>query len=426
MSTMLQLPPIPAEVLGLSDIKIIKVELTKQNGFIITVESTKQDTHCHQCKKKTQPYGKGRTLRLRHLPILGHKTTIEITPLRGRCLHCDGEPTTTQSLDWYDQKSPHTKAYEQHVLLSMINSTIADVSMKEDLGYQAIQGIIDRHIQTEVNWSEIKELGLLGIDEISIRKGYRDYVTLMTSRVGNKTRIVAVIKGREKEAIKTFFLGIPKKLRKTIMAICTDMYDGYINAAKEVFGEKTPVIVDRFHVAKLYRKSLVSLRKKELRRLKKTLTEEQYHALKPAIALLCHRKEFMTLEEKKMLEPLFNYSPTLKVAYQLCCQLTAIYNSHIDSTAAHQKINEWVELVTGSGLICFDRFIKTLKKYQPQIENYFQNRETSGFVEGFNNKVKVMKRRCYGIFNLRHLYQRLFLDMSGYALLGKQPRATYA
>jgi transposase len=421
---MLQLPPIPAEVLGLSDIKIIKVELTKQNEFIITVESTQQDTHYHQCKKKTQPYGKGRTLRLRHLPILGHKTTIEITPLRGRCLDCDGQPTTTQSLDWYDQKSPHTKAYEQHVLLSMINSTIADVSMKEDVGYQAIQGIIDKHIQAEINWSEINKLGLLGIYEISLGKGYRDYVTLLTSRVGNKTRIVAVIKGREKEAIKDFFLDIPKKLRKTIMAICTDMYDGYINAAKEVFGERTPVIVDRFHVAKLYRKSLISLRKKELKRLKKTLSEEQYRSLKAAIALLCHQKEFMTREEKKILEPLFNYSPTLKVAYQLCCQLTAIYNSHIDSTTAHQKINEWVESITRSGLICFDRFIRTLRKYQPQIENYFQNRETSGFVEGFNNKVKVMKRRCYGIFNLRHLYQRLFLDMSGYALLGKQPVAT--
>ena len=43
-------------------------------------------------------------------------------------------------------------------------------------------------------------------------------------------------------------------------------------------------------------------------------------------------------------------------------------------------------------------------------------RQTSGFVEGLNNKIKVMKRRCYGIYNLKHMFQRLHLDISGYQL----------
>ena len=58
------------------------------------------------------------------------------------------------------------------------------------------------------------------------------------------------------------------QLRKTIVAVCTDMYDAYVNAAREVFGKSISVIVDRFHVAQLYRKSLVSLRKRELKCLK--------------------------------------------------------------------------------------------------------------------------------------------------------------
>ena len=40
--------------------------------------------------------------------------------------------------------------------------------------------------------------------------------------------------------------------------------------------------------------------------------------------------------------------------------------------------------------------------------------DTSGWVEGINNKVKVIKRRCYGITNLKHLFQRIFLDLQGY------------
>ncbi|MCX7121893.1 MAG: transposase [Gammaproteobacteria bacterium] len=65
----------------------------------------------------------------------------------------------------------------------------------------------------------------------------------------------------------------------------------------------------------------------------------------------------------------------------------------------------------------------TLKKYPILIENYFLNRNTSGFVEGVNNKAKVMKRRCYRIYNLKHFFQRLFLDFSGYTVIGNSQKA---
>jgi transposase len=50
------------------------------------------------------------------------------------------------------------------------------------------------------------------------------------------------------------------------------------------------------------------------------------------------------------------------------------------------------------------------------ITNLLIHRDSSGFVEGFNNKIKVLKRRCYGIFNIQHLFQRIFLDLEGYRL----------
>jgi transposase len=57
-----------------------------------------------------------------------------------------------------------------------------------------------------------------------------------------------------------------------------------------------------------------------------------------------------------------------------------------------------------------------------EITNYFTGRQTSGFVEGLNTKLKVLKRRCYGITNLKHLYQRVFLDLNGYAQFGLASR----
>jgi transposase len=43
-------------------------------------------------------------------------------------------------------------------------------------------------------------------------------------------------------------------------------------------------------------------------------------------------------------------------------------------------------------------------------------RHSSGFVEGLNNKIKVIKRRCYGILNAKHLFQRIYLDLFGHKL----------
>ena len=77
--------------------------------------------------------------------------------------------------------------------------------------------------------------------------------------------------------------------------------------------------------------------------------------------------------------------------------------------------------VRASKLRCFDSFLTTLEDRLDDIANYFIHRHTSGFVEGFNNKLKVVKRRCYGILNVTHLFQRIHLDFIGKYLSSLDP-----
>ena len=150
---------------------------------------------------------------------------------------------------------------------------------------------------------------MIGIDEIALKKGHKDFVTIVTMRVGGKTRILAVLKDRKKDTVKKFLLSIPKQLRKTITAVCSDMYDGFINAAKEVLGKKVKIIIDRFHVAKLYRKSLDTLRKSEMKRLKNILSKEKYTKLKNVMWILRKDNNRLTDEEVETLQFLFMHSP---------------------------------------------------------------------------------------------------------------------
>ena len=404
---------IPLDIKG---VKVVEVEITKRGEIIITVESTVEGTFCHVCGRQlTKRHGHDRAITLRHLPILNMKAYIRIKPVRYQCTYCNGKPTTTQRLPWYDERSPHTRAYEEHILLELINNTVEDVSIKEELGYEAVMGIIKRGVSAEVNWEEIKRIDVLGIDEISLKKGHKDFVSIVTGRSGDKLMILAVLKDREKKTVKEFLLSIPRRLRKQVKAICSDMYEGFVNAAKEVFGKKI-VVVDRFHVAKLYRKGLEDFRKKEMRRLKNELPEEEYKRLKGVMWILRKANSKLTDEEKETLECLFKHSPLLELAYKLCNDLTDIFEEDISKSDAKRKINNWKKRVKKSDLTCFDGFVKTLEKSIDEITNYFIDRQTSGFVEGLNNKIKVIKRRCYGILNVNHLFQRIFLDVQGYEL----------
>ena len=83
-----------------------------------------------------------------------------------------------------------------------------------------------------------------------------------------------------------------------------------------------------------------------------------------------------------------------------------------------QRVNSWRQAVADSGLSCFDGFLKTLDRWFEGITHYFHDRHSSGFVEGLNNKLKVIKRRCYGLLDPVRLFQRIQLDLEGVRLLG--------
>jgi len=83
----------------------------------------------------------------------------------------------------------------------------------------------------------------------NLKKGHKDFVTIVTAHTGGNI---------------------------IILTVCSNLYEGYINAVREVFGKGIPIVLDRFHIAKLYRKGLDELRKREMKRLKKELPKEEY------------------------------------------------------------------------------------------------------------------------------------------------------
>jgi transposase len=228
---------------------------------------------------------------------------------------------------------------------------------------------------------------------------------------------LGVLPDRCKETVKTFLASIPERLKTTVKRVCTDRDDGFINAAHEVL-PRARVVIDRFHVAKAYRVCADNLRKHELKRLKTELPAAEYAALKGT--LWPFRKPWARLSpgEREQLDRLFAHAPALKAAHNLREVLTLIFEQPLSKARARDYLEAWASLVQDSGLTCFDRFLTPLDERLDEITHSFLDRHSSGFVEGLNHTIKVLKRRCYGIFSPARLFQRLHLDLAGHRLFG--------
>jgi len=406
--------------LDIPDVSVSGAHMNEHGDYIVIVESLQSGTICQYCGRKiTKPHGHGRWIELRHLSILGCRVYIRLRPKQYKCPHCDDQ-MTTQTLAWYETRSPHTEAYDHHLMLQLIGSTVEDVSRKEDIGYDAVKGAIKRCIHATVNWDEFDELNVIGIDEIALTKGRKDFIAIVTTQQADgHVAVLAVLPDRKKKTVRQFLETIPKRLWRTMETACTDMWEGYTNAVKE-FAAAHPevsidVVVDRYHVAKNYRECVDKVRKQERRRLKKALPETEYEEIvKDMMWIVRQNNRDLTADERKKLRRLFKYSPKLKLAYTFREELTAIFEMQLTKVAAKKRLLKWADKVSRSALTCFDKFLTTLDNWLDDIVNYFVNRLSSGFVEGLNNKVKTIKRRCYGILRAATLFQRLYLDLEGY------------
>ena len=403
--------------LDIPEVRVLQTSLSECGEIIITIESTKAGTQCRKCGKWiSKLHGRDEWVTIRHLPAFGRPTYLRYRPKRYQCQDCAGHPTTTQHLEWHDANSPHSFSYDNHILLQLVNSTVEDVSIKEGLSYENMVGTLERRIAASVDWAGIAEIKTLGLDEIALKKGHRDYVTLVTGRLcDGEIIILGVLPGHEKAEVIEFLRLIPLRIIQTVQTVCCDLWEAYTEAVREEL-PTARIVADRFHVAIHYRHAADQVRKQELHRLKKELSKEAYQKLNGSFRAFRKNAKDLNKEERKILRRFFEHSPSAKQAYGLREQLTAIFEMKLSKQQAQSKILHWVQKVKKSGLQCFEDFLKLLNTWWDEITNYFIQRENSGFVEGFNNKVKILKRRCYGIFNLKHLFQRIYLDLHGYRL----------
>jgi transposase len=101
----------------------------------------------------------------------------------------------------------------------------------------------------------------------------------------------------------------------------------------------------------------------------------------------------------------------LRTLYNLRVRFKAIFDTATDRRQAAKQLMELYVDAT-EAFPDLEGFFKTYEQWQEQILNYFEARQTSGVVEGINNKARVVTKRAYGIKSAATLWTRLVLDLN--------------
>jgi len=219
-------------------------------------------------------------------------------------------------------------------------------------------------------------------------------------------RVLEILENREKATVLAYLQKAKQEgLLAQVEEVTTDMWDAYVGAAREAFGDKVAITIDRFHVMRNFQGCLTGAR----RELQRQLSDPERDQLKGSRWLWVTNPENLTRAEQQQLQTLKKQFPSLG---QLADQREALRAIFEDRRIANPKegrrrLQAWLAQARGLGLTALNRFCQTLSNWLDKIANYFRSRGSNGRTEGLNHGLRAILWRAFGMANFQNFRLRV-------------------
>jgi transposase len=192
--------------------------------------------------------------------------------------------------------------------------------------------------------------------------------------------------------------------------VTIDMWDGYVAAVRNVFGNKVRITIDRFHVMKNFQEQLTDAR----RQIQRELPKAESPMLKGTRWLGVTNQENLTAEQRAELEILKERFPRLRDLVNQRETLRQVFEDRSirDAATGTERLRTWITQARTMGLTALDKFCRTLENWLDKIAQYFVARCSNGRTEGFNHSLRSVLWRAFGMTNFFHVRLRV-LDRFG-------------
>lgn len=384
------------DLLGLKGAILIGTEEI-ENVKHIHLETRLEAQVCPRCYLPTKTTHSYRLQAVKDTEIGGLQGILHIKKRRYRCSSCGHT---------FYERLPFLKNYQRHtqrVMAKVINDYRYEHSTKRIAEMNHLTPGIATRIFDRVSYPRPSLPKVLSIDEFKGNAG-RKFQCILTDPVAHK--VLDILPTKKSEDIRAYFGNYSMKERRKVKYLVMDMSQQFRDIILSCFPE-AQIVTDKFHVCRYGVWAMEKVRKD----FQKSLKPEDRKWFKRSRWIMISHGRKLNEEEINQLTIMLSYSDRLRNAY---CLKEAFFkfmeSENLDE--AKERLRYLQLIVHVTNLPEFTSLYEMIKRWEPYILRAFSSGYTNGYTEGCNNKIKVLKRNCYGVRNFNRFRNRILHMMA--------------
>lgn len=283
--------------------------------------------------------------------------------------------------------------------------TVKDVALELKLDWHTVKALDKEYMAEQLRRRPVAAPRAIGVDEISIRKGHT--YRIVVSDLDRKRPIWFGGEDRSEASLDQFYQWLGPKKTKRIKLAVMDMWKPFSKSTLKN-APQAAIVYDKFHVMRHLGKALDTVRKMEYGRL----SGKDRSYIKGQKYTLLSNRENLNLEGRKALKKLLGANKRLNTAYMLKETFGQLWGYQSEGWA-RRFFENWKSSLKWQRLKPYEKFAAMIERHWDGIAAYSrpENKVSLGFVEGLNNKIRVIQRRAYGLRDEEYLRLKILTFM---------------
>lgn len=346
-----------------------------------------------------------KTKHVRDLSCGGRRIYLAVEIRRVACRTC--KAVKQERLEWLADHPSYSKRFAYYVGRRCRTATIKDVTEEMNLDWKTVKSLEEQYMREQLGRSGSPLPRVIGVDEISIKKGHS--YRIIVSDLERRRPIWFGGTDRSEASMDEFYRWLgPRKSREIRLAVM-DMWKPFRNSTRKAGNApQASILFDKFHILRHLGDALDTVRKSEYARLsgadRRFIKGQKY-------TLLSHR-ENLTSDGRASLRLLLKANKRLNTAYVLKESFGQLWDYCSDAWA-RKFFDQWRQALTWQRLKPYEKFAAMIERHWDGIAAFCkpENKVPLGFVEGMNNKIRVIQRRAYGLRDEEYLRLKVLTCM---------------
>ena len=344
-----------------------------------------------------------RVRRVRDLSCGDTRIYLEIEVRRVPCRSCDH--VKREQLEFLADNPFYTQRFAFYVGRRCRQATIKDIAQELGLDWDTVKTLEKQYMRAQLAKAGTPGPKAIGIDEISIRKGHT--YRIVVSDLIRRRPIWFGGEDRSEASMAQFYDWLGENKAHGIRLAVMDMWKPFTNATR-TRAPQAAILFDKFHIMRHLGEALDKVRKSEYARL----SGKNRRYIKGQKYTLLSRRENLTLEGRCALKTLLAANKRLNTAYLLKESFGQLWDYEREGWA-RRFFENWRASLKWQRLQPYEKFAEMIHRHWDGIAAYCrpENKVSLGFVEGLNNKIRVIQRRAYGLRDEEYLRLKILTCM---------------